>query len=68
MANRESKPSAQRQRTARIARTTRHINGANFGGWGELWPIFLLTASVAKLRPELLASFWRLFVRVRKEL
>jgi len=28
--DRESKPSAQRQRTARAARTTRQINGANF--------------------------------------
>ena len=67
--HRESKPSAHRHRTARIARTTRQINGAiDFGGWGELRRFGPLTAGFTKCRPELLVSFWRLLIHFIDEL
>ena len=62
MANRESKPSAQRQRTARIARTTRQINGAKFlVGGAKVGALDCSPRVSRKSVPsggELLASFW----------
>ena len=60
-------PGIQAQRPAHRTHDTTD-QWREFWWLGRPWPIFLLTAHVAKLRPELLPSFWHLVVRFSDEL